>query len=159
MQKDSILFSKQEVLSMEGMGDVILIMVCPKACDPIENVARGGGPLPRLFQDHSSKYKIARRDQKQRTLKEVLHLINAYLPKDWALILVGLTTSVPVILEDGFRRTQILTLDDNVKSTTILTKWISENEGAHFEYHWEESETSALLNEEEKEEKEKEGEE
>ena len=122
MQKDSILFSKQEVLSMEGMGDVILIMVCPEACNPIENVARGGGPLPRLFQDHPSNYKTARGDQKQRTPKEVMHLINAYLPKDWALILVGLTTSIPTILEEGFRRTRILTLDDNVERTTILTE-------------------------------------
>ena len=119
MQKDSTLFSKQEVLSMEGMGDVILIMVCLEACNPIENVAHGVGPLPRLFQDHSSKYKTARGDQKRRTPEEFLRLINAYLPKDWALILVGLTTSVPAILEDGFRGTQILTLDDNMESTTI----------------------------------------
>ena len=37
---------------MEGMGDVILIMICLEACNPIENVARGDEPLPRLFQDH-----------------------------------------------------------------------------------------------------------
>ena len=156
VQKDSILFSKHEVLLMEGMGDVIFIMVCPEACNPIKNVARGGGPLPRLFQDHSSKYKTARGDQNRRTPEEVLRLINAYLPKDWALILVGLTTTVPVVLEEGFKGTRILTLDDNVERTTILTEWIREHEGAHFEYHWEESETSALPGEEEKEEKEEE---
>ena len=149
MQKDSILFSKQEMLSMEGMGDVILIMVCPEAYNPIENVACGGGALPRLFQDHSSKYETALGDQKRKTLEEVMRLINAYLPKDWALILVGLTTSVPAILEEGFRGTRILILDDNVQRTTILTEWIREHEGAHFEYHWEESETSALSSEEE----------
>ena len=71
-----------------------------------------------------------------------MRLINAYLPKDWALILVGLTTSIPAILEEGFKGTRILTLDDNVERTTILTEWIREHEGAHFEYHWEESETS-----------------
>ena len=135
MQKDSILFSKQEVLLMEGMGDVILIMVCCEACNPIENVTRGGGPLPRLFQDHPSKYQTARGDQKRRTPEEVMRLINAYLPKDWALILVGLTTSIPAILEEGFRGTRIFTLDDNVERTTILTEWIREHEGAHFEYH------------------------
>ena len=70
MQKDSILFSKQEVLSMEGMGDVILIMVCPEACNPIENVARGGGPLSRLFQDHSSKYRIARRIKNEEYMRK-----------------------------------------------------------------------------------------
>ena len=135
MQKDSILFSKQEVLSMEGMGDVILIMVCPEACNPIENVGRGGGLLPRLFQDHSSKYKTARGDQKRRTLEEVLRLINAYLPEHWTLVLVRLTTTIPALLEEGFRGTRILTLDDNVERTTILTEWIREHEGAHFEYH------------------------
>ena len=78
-----------------------------------------------------------------------MRFINAYLLNNWALILVGLTTSIPAILEEGFRGTWILTLDDNVERTTILTKWIREHEGAHFEYHWEGSETSALLGEEE----------
>ena len=140
---------------MEGMEDVILIMVCLKACNPIENVVHGGGHLPRLFQDHSSKYKTARGDQKRRTSKEVFCLINAYLPKDWALVLVGLTTSVPTVLEEGFMETRILTLDDNMERTTILTEWIREHEGAFFEYHWKESKTSALPGEK-KEEKEKE---
>ena len=62
---------------------------------------------------------------------------------------MGLTTSVPAILEEGFRGTRILTLDDNVERTTILTEWIREHEEAHFEYHWEESETSTLPDEEE----------
>ena len=154
MQKDSILFSKQKVLSMEGMGDVILIMVCPEAFNPIENVACGGGPLSRLFQDHLLKYKTARGDQKRRIPEEVLRLIYIYLPKDWALILVGLTTTIPAILEERFRETRILTLDDNMERTTILTEWIREHEGAHFEYHWEESETSTLPGEEEEKKKE-----
>ena len=154
IQKDSIFFSKQEVFSMDGMGDVMLIMVCPEACNPVENVARAGSPLPHLFQDHSSKYKTARGDEKRRTPEEVLRLINAYLPKDWALILVGLTISVPAILEEGFRGSRILILDDNVDRTTILTEWIREHEGVHFEYHWEESETSTLPSKEVEEEEE-----
>ena len=144
---------------MEEMGDVILIMVCPEACNPIENVARGGSPLPRLFRDHPSKYETTRRDQKRRTLEEVMRLINAYLPKDWALILVRLITSIPAILEEGFRGTRILTLNDNVERTTILTEWIREHEGAHFEYHWEKSASSDEEEEEEEETEEEEGEE
>ena len=134
---------------MEGMGDVILIMVYPEASNPIENVPRGGALLPHLFQDHPSKYRIARGDQKRRTPEEVIRLINTYLPKEWVLILVGVTTSIPAILEDGFRGTRIFILNDNGKRTTILTEWIREHEGAHFEYHWEELETSALPGEEE----------
>ena len=82
-----------------------------------------------------------------------MRLINAYLPKDWALILMGLTTFVPTILEKGFRGIMILTLDNNVERTLILTEWIREHERAHFEYHWEELETSTLPSEEEKKEK------
>ena len=44
---------------MEEMGDVILIIICPKACNPIENIAHGTSPLSRLFQDYSSKYRTA----------------------------------------------------------------------------------------------------
>ena len=65
---------------------------------------------------------------------------------------MGLTTSVLAILEEGFRRTWILILDDNMEKTTILTEWIREHEGADFEYHLEESETSALPSKEEEEE-------
>ena len=63
---------------------------------------------------------------------------------------MGLTTSIPSILEEGFRGTRILTLDDNVERTTILTEWIREHGGALFEYHWEELETSALPGEKKK---------
>ena len=38
-----------------------------------------------------------------------------------------------------------------MERTTILTEWIREHEGAHFEYHWEELETLALPSEEEEE--------
>ena len=55
-----------------------------------------------------------------------MRLINAYLSKDWTLILVGFTTSVLAIFEEGFTRTQILILDDNVDKIIILIEWIKE---------------------------------
>ena len=41
---------------MEGMEDVIVVMVCPEASNPIGNISIGGMPLPCLFKDHTSKY-------------------------------------------------------------------------------------------------------
>ena len=52
MYKECILFDNQEVLLMEGVGDVIIIMVCPPVSNPIENIPCGDGPLPHSFQDH-----------------------------------------------------------------------------------------------------------
>ena len=34
---------------MEGMGDVILVMVCLEVSNPIENIPFRGKPLPYLF--------------------------------------------------------------------------------------------------------------
>ena len=54
--KQSILFDKQEVISMEEMEDVILIMVCLEASNLIEKILCSDGPLPCLFKDHTLKY-------------------------------------------------------------------------------------------------------
>ena len=124
MHKECILFNNQEVLLMEGVGDVILIMVCPLASNPIENIPRGGGPLPRSFQDHASKYGTTSKNQRCRTPEEISRLINTYLLKDWALVLVEFSTSVPAVLDEGFIGSRIITLEEDLERTTVLTEWI-----------------------------------
>ena len=66
-----------------------------------------------MFYDHTSKYLIMQWDKKRRTLEEIVRLINAYLPKEWALVLVNLSTSVQAITKEGFVGSRILTLDGN----------------------------------------------
>ena len=110
--------------------------------------------MPRSFQDHASKYETSLKNQRCRTQEEILHLINAYLPKDWALVLVELNTSVPIVLDEGFIGSQIITLYENVDRTTILTEWIRQHEGAHFEYRREKLEASEEPDEDEDEDEE-----
>ena len=124
MHKECVLFDNQEVLLMEVVGDVILIMVRPPASNSIENIPRGSGHVPHSFQDHASKYASKSKNNKCRTPEEVSRLINAYLPKDWALVLVELSTSIPTILDEGFIESRIVTLDEDVERTTLLTEWI-----------------------------------
>ena len=151
MHKECILFDNQEVLLMEVVGDVILIMICPPASNPIENIPRSGGPVPRSFQDHASKYASKLKNNICRTPEEVSHLINAYLPKDWALVLVELSTSVRAVLDEGFIGSRIVTLDEDVERTTTLTEWIRQHEGAHFQYSGEKAEASEEPDEDEEE--------
>ena len=73
-------------------------------------------------------------DTKRRTLEEIVRLINAYLPKEWALVLINLSTSVQAITQEGFMESRILTLDGNGQRSTKLSDWICEHEGVHFQY-------------------------
>ena len=105
------------------------------------------------------KYGTSSKNQRCRTLEKILCLINPYLPKDWALVLVELSTSIPVVLDEGFIESRIVTLDENEDRTIVLIEWIRQHERAHFEYSKEKSGASEKPDEdedEEEEEKEKE---
>ena len=78
-------------------------------------------------------------DKKQKTLEEIVRLINAYLPKEWALVLVNLSTFVQAITEEGFMGSRILILNGNVQKSQKLSDCIYEYEGVHFQYPSEET--------------------
>ena len=99
-------------------------MVYPKASNPIENIRSGCKIVPRIFFDHISKYQTMQWDKKQRTPEEMVQLINAYLPKEWALVLVNLSISIQAITEEEFMESKILTLDGNGQKSTKLSDWI-----------------------------------
>ena len=92
---------------MDAIGDVIVVMICRENSNPIDNVSRTNMPLPRVFHDHESKYAATKEDAKRRTPEEISRLVNCYLPKDWALVLVGLSSTIPAIIGEGFKGTQI----------------------------------------------------
>ena len=82
-------------------------------------------------------------DKKRRTPEEIVRLINAYLPNEWTLVLVNLSTSVEAIMEEGFLGSWILTLDGNKQRSQKLSDWIREHEGVHFQYPSEETTEAA----------------
>ena len=123
-QQKTITFDEQEVLAVQEIDDIIFVMVYLEASNPIENIRSGCKTVPRMFYDHTSKYPTMQWDKKQRNPKEIVQLINAYLPKDWALVLINLSTSVQTIMEEGFMRSKILTLDGNGQRCQQLSDWI-----------------------------------
>ena len=98
MQKRTSTFNKQDVISLEEIEDIIFVMVYFEALNSIENVPSSCRTVPRVFYDHTSKYPTIQWDKKQRTLEEILQLINVYLPKELTLVLVSLSTSVQAIM-------------------------------------------------------------
>ena len=127
MRKRSITFDEQEVFAVQEIGDIIFIMVYPEASNPIENIRSGCKTVPRMFYDHTSKYPTMQWDKKRRTPEEIVRLIDAYLPKEWALVLVNLSTSVQAITEEGFIGSRILILDGNGQRSQKLADWICEH--------------------------------
>ena len=121
-------------MAVQEIGDIIYVMVYPEASNPIENIRSGCKAVPRMFYDHTSKYPTMQWNKKRRTLEEIIRLINAYLPKEWALVLVNLSTSVQAITEEGFMGSRILTFDGNGQRSQKLSDWICEHEGVHFQY-------------------------
>ena len=126
-------------MAVQEIGDIIFVMVYPEASNPIENICSGCKTVPRMFYDHTSKYPTMQWDKKRRTPEEIVRLINTYLPKEWALVLVNLSTSVQAITEEGFMGSRILTLDGNSQRSQKLFDWICEHEGVHFQYPFEET--------------------
>ena len=94
VQKQTITFDEQDVLAIEKIGDIIFVMVYPEASNPIENIRSECRTVPCMFYDHTSKYPIMQGDKKRRTPEKILQLINAYLPKEWALVLVNMRSSI-----------------------------------------------------------------
>ena len=45
-KNDNLLFGGQEVIPIDAIGDVIIVMVCPKNSNPIDNVSRMNMHLP-----------------------------------------------------------------------------------------------------------------
>ena len=113
MQKWTITFDEQDVMSLEEIDNIIFVMVYPDASNPIENIRNGYKIVPRIFYDYTSKYLTIQWDKKQGTPEEIIRFINAYLSKDWALMLVNLNSSIQVITKEGFIGSRILTLDGN----------------------------------------------
>ena len=121
MQKRTITFDEHEVLAVEEIGDIIFVMVYPEASNPIENICSGCRIIPRMFYDHTSKYPTMQWDKKQRTPEDIVQLINAYLSKEWALVLVNMSTFVQAIMEEGFMGSRIITLDGNGQRSKKLS--------------------------------------
>jgi hypothetical protein len=140
-KNDNLLFGGQKVVSMDAIGDMIIVMVCLENSNPINNVSRTDMPLPRVFHDHESKYVATKEDARRRTPKEISRLVNYYLPKDWTLVLIGLYSTTPATIEKSFKGTQILAFDDNIERSMRLSEWVRQHNGVVFQFSLQESDS------------------
>ena len=53
---------------------------------------------------------------------------------NWALALVGLSSTIQAIVEEGFKGTKILAFDDNWKRNMILSEWIRQHDGVVLDF-------------------------
>ena len=81
IKNENLLFGRHEVVSIDAIGDVIIVMISPENSNPTDNVSLIYMPLPRVFHNHESKYAAIKGDAKRRTSEEILRLVNCYLPK------------------------------------------------------------------------------
>ena len=50
--------------------------------------------LPLLFKDSKLKWPFELGDSKRRTLEKIRRLVKVYFPKDWLLVLCGLSSTI-----------------------------------------------------------------
>ena len=78
-------------------------MIYPENFNRIDIFSRTNMPLNRVFHDHKSKYPATKGGVKRKILEEMSRLVKCYLPKNWALVLIGLSSITPTIIEEGFK--------------------------------------------------------
>ena len=64
------LFGGQEVVFMDVIGDVIILMVCQKNSNPIDNVFSNEHAFILSFHDYETNYATTNRDTRRRTTKK-----------------------------------------------------------------------------------------
>ena len=97
------LFGGQEVVFMDVIGDVIILMVCQKNSNPIDNVFSNEHAFIMSFHDHETNYATTNRDTRRRTTKKMSRLVHCNLPKDCALVFIWLCSINPAIIEEEFK--------------------------------------------------------
>ena len=133
-KENNLLFGGQEVVSLDAIGDLIIVMICPENSNLIDNVFRTNMPLPRVVYDHESKYVVTKGDVKKKTPKEILKLIKCYVPEDWALVLVELSSTISAIVEEGFKGTQSSSFEDNIEKNMRLSVWVRQYDAIVFQF-------------------------
>ena len=73
---------------MDVIGDVIILMVCQKNSNPIDNVFSNEHAFILSFHDYETNYATTNRDTRRRTTKKMSRLVHCNLPKDCALVFI-----------------------------------------------------------------------
>jgi hypothetical protein len=108
--------------SVQAIGGVAIVMEHPTGSRAVENIIRTpGSQLPLAFTDSWNKDRMPRAaDTLERSSTELQRMVRAYLPPSWCLVMVGITTSVVDIVQDGFQGSQVIVVDWSPDYTRFL---------------------------------------
>ena len=97
---------------MQPVGDVAIIMQCPSECSTIDNFPRIQGSLQVMFGDFWSTEVLPRVEDKfERVRMKLKKMVDMFLPRNWALVVLGITMAMPTILKTGFVGSDIIIME------------------------------------------------
>jgi hypothetical protein len=113
---------KQVEQSVQAIGGVAIVMEHPTGSTAVENIVRTpGGQLPLAFTDSWNEDRMPRAaDMLERSSTELQRMVRTYLPPSWCLVVVGITTSVVDIVQDGFQGSQVIVVHWSPDRTRFL---------------------------------------
>jgi hypothetical protein len=99
--------------SVQAIGGVAIVMEHPTGSRAVENIVRTpGGQLPLAFTDSWNEDRMPRAvDTLERSPTKLQRMVCAYLSPSWYLVVVGITTSIVDIMQDGFQGSQVIVVD------------------------------------------------
>jgi hypothetical protein len=114
-------YNGQVERTVQAIGGVALVMEHPARSKVAPNVRRGGEQLPLAFTDVWNEGRMPSAvDRQERSPIELQRLVQAYLPESWGLVALGITTSIPDIVQQGFIGSEVIVLDDSMDRTRFM---------------------------------------
>jgi hypothetical protein len=107
---------------VQTIGGVAIVMEHPTGSRAVENIVRTpGGQLLLAFTNSWIEDRMSLvADTLERSSTELQRMVRAYLPPSWCLVVVGITTSVVDIVQDGFQGSQVIVVDWSPDRTRFL---------------------------------------
>jgi hypothetical protein len=108
--------------SVQAIGGVTIVMEHPTGFRAVENIVRTPrGQFPLAFTDSWNEDMMPRvADTLERSPTELQRMVRAYLPPSWYLVVIGITTSVVDIVQDGFQGSQVIVVGWSPDRTLFL---------------------------------------
>ena len=121
--------------AVQAIGGVAVVLAHASGSRASQNVRKGTGELPTVFMDSWTEARApCTADPLERSPTELQRLVQMYLPEKWGLVVVGITTAIPDILQGDFVGSQIIVLDSSSTRTTFLRNACAEMYGCDMDW-------------------------
>ena len=123
----NLVYGREVERRMQPIGDVGILMQFPKDSSATPNLRQSTENLPLAFFDMWNEERMPRAaDRFERSPSELCRLVKAYLPEEWGLVALGITTAIADIMHDGFVDDQVIVLDSSPTRTRFVYNTLQE---------------------------------